>query len=110
MKELSIESVAAEMEQWRKSRRSQRERIPEKLIEDIVSLVSSHSRTELRRRLSLSSGFFSQHVLRRPSKKPATTTEAPFVALPKSLPQAPSLSTMIRMEVELPNGVRLRFF
>lgn len=105
---MTIDSVRMELDEWR-ARRARGERVPEVLVAKIVGLTSQHRRGEIRRRLGLKNSFFSDHAPRSRGRaarsNPAAIPESAFVRIdpPRSAPGA-------KFEVELPGGMKVRFF
>jgi hypothetical protein len=52
---ISLERVACQFNAWRKRKKTKSERIPDRILDDVASLSTRHSSTELIRALKLSS-------------------------------------------------------
>ena len=102
--ETTLEGVQAQFAQWREHKIYARERIPERLWESALSLMSEHSQTTVLKTLGLNRGDFLRRWQERGGKKPH------FVEVSGLRNPPPLVSALRCVEVELqrPDGYRLR--
>jgi len=109
--EAALAELAEQFEDWRRSRTTGQERIPPSLWDRAVALSTVLPCSCVARRLRVRSTDLRKRALVKPS--PATTEEtAPipaFIEVPVPVPwPGPATSGITLIEVERPDGTRLR--
>ncbi len=89
---IDIQKLKEDVENWRKSKKSLQERMPEDLKKRIFDGVNHYSISELRQRLNLNHDFFNQKLYNKKTKKSAPR----FVQtqLSETVPSIQSLRTV----------------
>lgn len=89
----TIDTVSEEIRAWRSRKKTAREAMPDVLVKKVRSLLSHHSKGELVRRLNVSYALLSEQKV--------NSGGARWVSIPRVT------SCNSRLEVSLPNGIRL---
>ena len=117
-----LEVVQKRFEYWRKNRKNRREQIPERLWRAASSLVGPMNITEVSRELGLEWNKLKERILEssaRPEKKQRRSKQVAddsFVELSGTtagmggLPAMPSTSGTAALELERPDGTRIRIY
>jgi len=106
----ALSRLAGRFEQWRGTRTSTRERIPESLWAEAVSLTEVVSINRIARRCRLSPGDLKKHCdAHRSAVMIPTSVPAPaFVELPPPGVWSPPSDEPMLVELERPDGSRMR--
>ena len=110
--QLALEEVAVHFEEWRVHKKNRRERIPERLWSEAIGLLGEHPISQVARRLRLSGTDLKNHQA-APIGSAKGSEDAQgtiFVEVdPVVVGQAPGVVVQpIRLELERPDGLRLR--
>ncbi len=106
--EAALEHVAEQFTHWRQTRAKARERIPRALWTQAVSLTRILPISRVAKRLGL---YLTDLKKRRAGKPPAVAvpaTPAPLTFVEVTAPAAPPRPLGIEVEVQRPDGARLR--
>ena len=108
--EPALAEVAAQFEQWRRTRATAHERIPPALWEQAVVLTTMLPRSQVAKRLRLSpTDLKKQCLVRQQSLVAEATSPHPgFVEVTPAGFEPPAAPQAAVIEVERPDGVRLR--
>ena len=109
---LTLEAVAEHFEQWRASKKKG-ERIPEKLWKEAIDLVDTYGISQVTRTLRLGGADLNKRrgIVGAGRRRRSQSAKAAFVALePAVVDRAvgPQASATAWMELERPDGLRLR--
>lgn len=108
---LNLEEVQSHFEAWRASCQGQRQKIPEGLWQEAVSLLSSYPLTTVCHRLRLCSGSLKskQRAFQSASPvEPSSQTPNPLSFLSIDLPSPPSEAPVFKVEFLKPDGHRMQ--
>jgi hypothetical protein len=109
---LTLETAAEHFEQWRRTKKKG-ERIPEKLWSEAIDLVDRYGVSQVTRTLRLSGTDLNKRrgVVGTGQRRRSQNTTAAFVEIEPAVVQqatGPSASAAAWMELERPDGFRLR--
>lgn len=104
--QLTLEEVRAQLENWRKTKTSIREPIPQKLWQQAVELCQKHSVSVISNALRLSYTDLRKRVYGPSvSKRPTNKKDPAFVEIKY---QQPFLTSEATVEIEDKNGLKMR--
>lgn len=109
----TLQAVQKQFTHWRQNKKSQGARLPEELWESALSLIPEYTHTEIIKTLRLSYAEFRQRLHGQSSGQQPVPHMPHFVELPGSRKHPPLLSSSLacsQIEVERPDGYRLRLF
>jgi len=109
---LTLETVAEHFEQWRRNKKKG-ERIPEKLWSEAIDLVDRYGVSQVTRTLRLSGTDLNKRrgIVGTGQRRRSQDTKAAFVGIEPAVVQravGPQATTPAWMELERPDGLRLR--
>jgi len=109
---LTLETVAEHFEQWRRNKKKG-ERIPEKLWSEAIDLVDRYGVSQVTRTLRLSGTDLNKRrgIVGTGQRRRSQDTKAAFVEIEPAVVQravGPQATTTAWMELERPDGLRLR--
>ena len=107
----TLEDVLILFEDWRCQRENPRERIPEELWSQAVSLIPSYGTTQVSKQLRLNPGSLKQES----DKRKGLSFESPSIPnfVEVNLEKSPIVSSVLkcqRVEFERPDGSRMNFY
>jgi hypothetical protein len=103
-----LDQLAGQFEHWRQTRSHPGERIPQHLWDQAAALAQVLPRSRVAQHLRLSPSDLNKHMATRPDATPATPrTPPPFVEVPSAPAYSPPTATLA-IELERPDGARLR--
>ena len=107
-----LKEVASHFEEWRGHKKSRRERIPERLWSEAIGLLGEHPISQVAKNLRLSGTDLKKHqaAFLADAKASGEERAAIFVEVePVVVGHASNVAVQpIRLELERPNGLRLR--
>jgi hypothetical protein len=103
-----LDQLTGQFEHWRQTRSHPGERIPQHLWDQAAALAQVLPRSRVAQHLHLSPSDLNKHMATRPEATPAPPhTPPPFVEVP-SAPACSPLTAPLTIELERPDGTRLR--
>jgi hypothetical protein len=103
-----LDQLAGQFEHWRRTRSHPSERIPQRLWKQAAALARLLPYSRVAQHVRVSPSDLKKHMATsRDSKPAASSTPPPFVEVPTA-PAWSSATQVIEMELERPDGARLR--